>query len=88
MLFRSPTGESANREEENDAYFNVINMVMANPAVNYLPVFREYCEKNGITPFHLTAEQVQQVQQGRIGEVEVVGKGKKDRLSAAIETER
>lgn len=80
----SATNESENRNQLNDAYFNVITWVLNNPAVGYIPAFREYCEKNNITPFHLTAEQTQQIQSGQI-RPQPVGQPQKDKLSASIE---
>lgn len=86
-LGMNPTGESENKEQKNDAYFNVISWVLSNPAVTTIPGFRDYCEINGITPFHLSAEQTQQVMAGQGGKSpEPVGQAKKDRLSAAIDT--
>ena len=63
-------------------------MIMANPAINQIPAFREYCEKNGISPFHLTVQQTEQLQQAGGQAGEPVGQPKKDRLSAAIDVER
>ena len=49
----NPAGESENKEQMNDVYFNVINWVLSSPVVTTIPAFREYCEKNFITPcFH------------------------------------
>lgn len=84
------SGESENREQQNDAYYNVIQWVSVNPVVATIPAFREYCEKNNIIPFHLSAEQIKQIQQGQAGgqpaEPIQVG-GKKDALSAQIDTQ-
>lgn len=79
------TGEAENKEQMNDAYFNVISWVLANPAVNYIPAFREYCEKNFITPFHLTAEQTEKLQQGQTAQPAAPA-GQKDKLSSMIDT--
>jgi len=79
------TGEIENKEQMNDAYFNVINWVLANPTVNLIPAFREYVEKNNITPFHLTPEQMQQIRQGAVEQPQPVQK--QDKLMSLIDSE-
>ena len=88
-LAQNPTGEVENKEQMNDVYFNIIQMILANPAINLIPTFREYCEKNGITPFHLNQDQMQQLQQGQTqqgqqGQAQPVAK--KDALMSKIDT--
>ena len=88
-LFQNPTSETENKEQMNDVYYNVLQMIMANPAINLVPAFREYVEKNGITPFHLTMEQTNALVQGQGGGQaggQQIGE-KKDSLSASIDTE-
>lgn len=81
------TGESENKEQQNDVYYNVITWILANPAAIYIPAFREYVEKNGLTPFHLTSEQVQQIQAGQQGGQQVATPtGRQDKLMSQIDT--
>jgi len=84
-------GETTNLEQRNDVYWNVIQMIMANPAVNQIPAFREYVEKNGITPFHLNADVVQQLQQGQQGGQQGGGQGQpvkqQDKLMSLVDSE-
>jgi len=80
------TGESENKEQQNDVYFNVISWILANPAVTSIPAFREYVVKNGLTPFHLNVQQTEQLQQGQGQQSAPELPGKKDKLTAMVET--
>jgi len=64
----TPTNESIDKAQKNDAMFNAIQMVLANPTVIDIPLFRQMLEDNGIAPFTLTAEQQQQIQQAGGGQ--------------------
>lgn len=84
-LSMNPTGENENKEQKNDAYFNIVNWILnSQGAVTTIPAFREYVEINGVTPFHLTQQQIEQLQQAG-GQTQPIGE-KRDKLSAAIET--
>lgn len=81
------TGESENKEQMNNVYDATITWLLTNPAVANIPVFREYVEKNGITPFHLSPQQIQEIQQGTVqGAPPQIGQ-QKDKLSQAIDTQ-
>jgi hypothetical protein len=58
-----PTDESVDKNARNDAYFNALNMAGANPALTQIPLFNQYLEDNGISPFKLTPKQMEQLQQ-------------------------
>lgn len=83
-----PTNESVDKTTMNDAYFNALNLIGANPAVAGIPLFKQYLEDNGITFYKLTPEQqqqlVQQAQQmgGQMGGKQVEQK-KPDQLLAS-----
>lgn len=53
------TGESVDKAQQNDAYFNAITMVMQNPAILDIPLMRQYLENNGISWWKLTPKQRQ-----------------------------
>jgi hypothetical protein len=58
-----PTDETVDKSARNDAYFNALQMVMANPAVSEIPLFKQYCEDNGISSWKLTPAQRQDMAQ-------------------------
>lgn len=78
-------GETQNLEQRNDVYYNVIQMIMQNPAVNQIPVFRQYCEKNGISPFRLNADVIQSLQQQQ--QIQAQPAKKQDKLMAQIDSQ-
>ena len=53
------TNETGDKSVQNDAYFNALQMIGANPALYKLPLFRQYLENNGISYWKLTPEQQQ-----------------------------
>lgn len=57
------SGEAYDKAQMNDAYFNAIQMVMANPAILDLPLMRQYLENNGISWWKLTPKQKQDLTQ-------------------------
>lgn len=61
------TNESVDKSAMNDAYFNALGMVQANPAITDIPLFRQYLENNGISYWKLTPKQMQQLQQAQGG---------------------
>ncbi len=78
------TGESVDKAQQNDAYFNAITMVAQNPAILDTPLFRQYLENNGIAYWKLTPKQQQALQQSQ-GKIQQVG-AKKDSLMASVDT--
>lgn len=64
-----PTNESVDKTAMNDAYFNALNMIGANPALTGIPLFKQYLEDNGITWYKLTPEQQQQILQQASGQL-------------------
>jgi len=47
------TNESSEKEQKNNAYFNVISWIQQDPTVADNPYFRQYVELNGITPIRM-----------------------------------
>lgn len=58
-----PTNESVDKTTMNDAYFNALNMIGANPSLVNIPLFKQYLEDNGITWTKLSSTQQQQLMQ-------------------------
>ena len=59
------TGESFDKQQQNDAYFNALQMVQGNPAITNIPLFKQYCENNGISWWKLTPKQQAELVQGQ-----------------------
>lgn len=86
------TGESVDKAQQNDAYFNAIQMVMANPAIIDIPLMRQYLENNGISWWKLTPKQRQDLQQAAMmNSGKTVGQPiqqpQQDQLMGAVDTE-
>jgi hypothetical protein len=79
------TGEKQDKSQQNDAFSNIIQWIMSNPAVGNNPYFRQYAENNGITPIRMGREEIAQVQRGSTGQT--VEQPKKDALMSQIDTE-
>jgi len=79
------TSESVDKQQQNDAYFNALQMVQANPAIVNTPLFRQYVENNGIDWWKLTAPQVQEIKDGAINDTPIGGK--EDKLLAQADSE-
>lgn len=80
------TNEAENKQATNDAHFNAIQMVAANPALTQIPLFRQYLENNNISYWRLTPEQQAQLQAnntGGTGNAEAIGRGQDKLLAAA-----
>lgn len=58
-----PTDESVDKSATNDAYFNALQMIGANPTLSEIPLFKQYLENNGIAPQKMTPKQKQELQQ-------------------------
>lgn len=78
------TGESVDKAQQNDAYFNALQMVQANPAIVNIPLFRQYVENNGIDWWKLTSAQQGELKQGSISNTPIGGK--EDKLLAEVDT--
>lgn len=57
-FYMNPTGYNENKERKNETSTNAINMILSNPNVTKLPIFRQLLEDNNITPFRLTDEEI------------------------------
>ena len=64
--------------------FNALQMIQYNPAINNIPLFKQYCENNGISWWKLTAEEVAQVAQ-QAGAVPQ--QPKEDKLMSMVDTQ-
>ena len=64
-----PTDETVDKSAQNDAYNNALNYYITNPAITDIPLFRQYCENNGISAWKLTPKQKEElmsvINQGR-----------------------
>jgi len=58
-----PTDDSVDKSAKNDAYYNALALISANPSLNNIPAFKQYLEDNGISWWKLTPAQVQELQQ-------------------------
>ena len=61
------TGESQDKTQQNDAYFNALQMIQANPAIVDIPLFKQYLENNGIPYFKISKFAKDQMQQQILG---------------------
>jgi len=61
------TDESVDKSAQNDAYFNALQMIGANPTLGDIPLFKQYLENNGISPQKMTPSQKQELQQAAQG---------------------
>lgn len=61
------TDESVDKSAQNDAYFNALSMTGANPTLTEIPLFKQYLEDNGISPFKMSPKQKQELQQVATG---------------------
>lgn len=62
------SGESFDKQQQNDAMFNAIQMVVANPAVSQIPLFKQFLENNGIEWWRMTPRQLQELAQTAQGQ--------------------
>lgn len=81
----NPTGENVNKEQKNDVYYNALQMYLSNPNIANNPIFKQYLEDNGIPPFKISQDQIEQFMQTNTGAS--VPNSKQDKLSAQIDTE-
>jgi hypothetical protein len=80
------TGESYDKAQQNDAYFNAITMINQNPAILDTPLMRQYLENNGIPYWKLSPKQQQQLQQAAQAGTQPMGQPKQDKLMASVDT--
>lgn len=81
-----PTDESVDKSATNDAYFNALQMVGANPTLSEIPLFKQYLENNGIAPQKMTPKQKQELQQVAQGQPNQMPEPKQpDKLLAAAQ---
>lgn len=57
------TDETVDKSAQNDAYFNALQMIGANPTLGDIPLFKQYLENNGISPQKMSPSQKQELQQ-------------------------
>jgi len=82
------TGESVDKAQQNDAYFNAITMYSQNPALVDIPLFRQYLENNGISWWKLTPKQKQDIvntAQQMTG-TQPIAKPQQDQMMASVDT--
>ena len=58
-----PTDDSVDKNAKNDTYYNALQLISANPALNNIPAFKQYLEDNGISWWKLTPTQMAELQQ-------------------------
>jgi len=63
-----PTSETGDKMATNDAMYNALQMTGANPALTDIPLFRQYCENNGISYWKLKPSQKQELMQAAQGQ--------------------
>ena len=85
------TGESVDKGQRNDAYFNALQMIQVNPAIVDVPLFKQYLQENGIDWWKLTPEIKQELQQAQQatqggGPNQPIGQGT-DKLLGSVDTE-
>jgi len=59
------TGESVDKNAKNAAVDAVIEVMTVNPAAINTPIMQQKMEDNGISPFRLTTEELQTLEQGQ-----------------------
>jgi len=79
----NPTGENYSQEQMNDAYFNAMQMKGTNPMAVQDPMFRQYLERNGITPFRYSQQELNQMSQQQTA-FQPTKSGGQDSLSSMI----
>lgn len=85
-MYMNVTGEAVDKAQQNDAYFNALQMVQANPAIVNTPLFKQYVENNGIEYWKLTPEQQEQLEAGQATPGGPIG-GRQDKLLAQVNTQ-
>ena len=75
------SNEIEDRAQMNDTMNNLLQYKMANPAIANDPLFRQLAEKNGVSAFKMTTEELQGLQPQAVPQV----KPEKDKLMNAVD---
>lgn len=78
------TGENFDKQQQNDAMFNALQMIQANPAITNIPLFKQYCENNGISWWRLSPKEQAQIAQQTQPAQQGIGQPKTDNLMAQV----
>jgi hypothetical protein len=79
------TGEQVDKAAKNDASFNALQMIQQNPAIANIPLFKQYCEENGLQYWKLSPAQMQSVQNGATrGAAPMMDKPQRDKLMSEV----
>ncbi len=78
------SGESFDKQQQNDAYFNALQLVQANPAIMTIPIFKQYLENNGIEWWRMSPQQIEQLAQAGGGALPQ--QPKEDALLSKVDT--
>lgn len=60
-IILDPVGETYDKSQQNDAIIQAITLTMQNPAITGIPAFKQLLENNGISPFSLSAQEQQKI---------------------------
>lgn len=80
------TAEGYDKAQQNDAMFNAISLVLQNPAIVNIPLFKQYVENNGIEWWRLTKREMEQLMSGMQQGVEKV-EPKQDKLMSMVNSQ-
>lgn len=79
----NPVGTKTDKAQQNEAMINALNMVLANPAIQESPLFKQLLENNNITPYKVTPNLMQQQQpQGKPAVIKP-----EDKLSSMVDSD-
>jgi len=62
-IYVNVTGEAIDKNQQNDAMYNALQLISANPAIIKIPLFRQYVENNGVNWQDLEPEEEEQLMQ-------------------------
>ncbi len=82
----NPVGTKADKAQQNEAMINALNMTLANPAIQDIPLFKQLLENNNVSPYKVTPKQMEALQQPQGGKAPAVIK-KEDKLSSLVDSE-
>lgn len=60
-IYINVTGETIDKNQQNDAMYNALQLISANPTIIKIPLFRQYVENNGVNWQELEPEEEEQV---------------------------
>ena len=78
------SGESYDKQQQNDAMFNALQMIGVNPSLINIPLFKQYLENNGIEYWRMTPRQVEEVAQ--TAGAKLPQAPKEDKLMSKVDT--